>query len=118
MMVHTQSIGRSRKDSASETLLFLEALYGKDTPGYLALWTSQPNKARWVAANNLSKAAGMVAELGQSGDVYFGVGLHEEDRGPHKRGEAEGVIAIPGLWADIDVNGKAHKRVDLPPTEE
>ena len=30
---------------------------------------------------------------------------------------AEEVVALPGLWADIDVKGPAHKEQSLPPTK-
>jgi hypothetical protein len=71
-----------------------------------------------MPANDLSKAAETAEELGRRGDVYFGLGLHPEGLGPYERGQAEGVIAIPGLWADIDVEGEAHKGKNLPPAGE
>ncbi len=100
------------------TLRFLQTLYRKDAPGYLPLWTSGLRRTRWVPANDLSRAAETAVELGQRGDVYFGVGLHPEELGPYERGRAEGVIAIPGLWTDVDIEGEAHKGKNLPLTVE
>jgi putative DNA primase/helicase len=108
----------SQADSVNNALQFFKTLYGEDAPGYLPLWKPRPNSTRWIPTNDLSKIAETAVELGRRGDVYFGLGLHPEDRGPHERGKAEGVIAFPGLWADIDVKGEAHEGENLPPTGE
>jgi Protein of unknown function (DUF3987) len=102
----------------SNTLQFFQMLYGEDAPGYLPLWTSKLKRTWWIPANDLPGAVEMAVELGRRGDVYFGLGLHPEELGPYERGEAEGVIAIPGLWADVDIEGGAHKGKGLPPTVE
>ena len=34
------------------------------------------------------------------------------------RGMEQGVIVVPGVWADIDIDGLAHKATNLPRTEE
>jgi Protein of unknown function (DUF3987) len=102
----------------SDPLQFFQTLYGEDAPGFLPIWTSSLKRTRWIPANDLARAAETAVELGQRVDVYFGLGLHPEELGPYERGEAEGVMAIPGLWADVDIEGEAHKRKDLPPTGE
>jgi putative DNA primase/helicase len=33
------------------------------------------------------------------------------------RGKEDGVVSVPGVWADIDIAGAAHKAQDLPPGE-
>ena len=55
--------------------------------------------------------------LAQKQDVYLNIGLRADDLGEEKRGTTEEVIALPGLWADIDVKGRAHKERSLPPTK-
>jgi hypothetical protein len=54
---------------------------------------------------------------GAKENVYIGCGLRGQNFGSTLRGERADVIAIPGLWLDIDY-GKGHKKPNLPPTEE
>jgi hypothetical protein len=51
-------------------------------------------------------------------DVYFGVGLRAERLDGGRRGDADSVIVLPGLWIDSDIKGPAHKELALPPDEE
>jgi len=101
-----------------EALKFFRSLYGEAAPGYLPIWTRQDRITRWLPAADLESAARVVENLAQTRDVYFGLGLQPRDLGQNRRGEGRDVIAIPGLWADIDVRGTAHKGTDLPPTKE
>jgi putative DNA primase/helicase len=48
-------------------------------------------------------------------DVYLGCGLSLSDRGPQHRCKSGDVIAIPALWADLDIAGPCHKNAALPP---
>jgi hypothetical protein len=41
-------------------------------------------------------------------DVYTGVGATR--LGAHARGAAKDVVALPAMWAEIDINGPAHKK--------
>jgi hypothetical protein len=104
--------------NGEESRRFFRLLYAEDAPGYLPVWTRQDKLTRWVPANDLDLAAQTARLLGQSKDVYFGVGLQPRDLGQGQRGQAKDVIAIPGLWADVDVKGPAHKGTDLPPTKD
>ena len=117
---------------ALDTAGFLKVLYGSEAPGHLVLWTKQDNRAYWYLANDLERAAAKARNLSQFFDVYFGVGLQDREatearlrllnrsntRLSRLRGTAETVVAIPGLWVDIDVRSKAHARPNLPPTVE
>jgi hypothetical protein len=104
--------------NGEEPRRFFRALYAEDAPGYLAMWTRQDRLTRWIPANNLDLAAQTARLLAQSKDVYFGIGLQPRDLGQNRRGEGKDVIASPGLWADIDVQGPAHKGTNLPPTKD
>ena len=97
---------------------FLATLYGEDAPGYLPICTPEGGGfvTNWIPATDLRQAAKVAVDKAKSKDVYFGLGLHSEGLGRSKRGKAEGVIAIPGFWADIDVRGEAHKNGNLPPS--
>jgi len=52
----------------------------------------------------------------QYDDVYFSPGLQQTAPPPGKRGDSTTVLAIPGLWMDIDVNGPGHASSDYPET--
>jgi hypothetical protein len=97
---------------------FFRTLYGDEAPGVLPLFTHTPNRTRWVAADSPAEAARIAVESGRERDTYFGIGLHKEALGEGRRGTAEEVIALPGLWADLDVDGEAHEASNLPPTDE
>ncbi len=98
---------------------FLHTLYGEDPPGYVGLSTFPEDYpiTRWLPAHMLSEAADLAIELAEERDVYLNIGLRAENLGESRRGTAEEVIALPGLWADIDVKHPVHKEENLPPTK-
>ena len=122
-MGETNSIGgRSwgRRHAASR-LEFLRALYGEEAPGGLVLWWKKGKRSRWIAASALHEAA----TIQEEDDLYFGVALQDQERAlalaatedpTQTRGRKESTVALPGVWADIDVQGPAHARDDLPPS--
>src|SRR3712207_3729987 len=95
---------------------FFRVLYGDEAPGFLPIFTHTPNRTRWVAADSPAEAARIAVQSGRKHDTYFGIGLHREALGEGQRGTAAGVIALPGLWAELDVKGEAHQANNLPPT--
>src|SRR5215208_4763923 len=95
---------------------FFRTLYGDEASGFLPIFTHTPNRTRWVPANSPAEAARIAVENGRERDTYFGIGLHKEALGERRRGTSSQVIAIPGLWADLDVEGEAHEANNLPPT--
>src|SRR5215207_687322 len=97
---------------------FFRTLYGDEASGFLPIFTHTPNRTRWVPANSPAEAARIAVENGRERDTYFGIGLHKEALGERRRGTATGVIALPGLWADLDVEGEAHEANNLPPTDK
>src|SRR4051794_11613234 len=111
-LVVTQAKHRER-----EAHLFFRALYGEGAPGFLPIWSRHDRLTQWIPTKSLDTASQVVVRPAQSQDVYFGVGFQPRDLGPNRRGEGKDVIAIPGLWADIDVWGTVHKATDLPPTK-
>lgn len=94
---------------------FLALLYGRK-PGtsYVLIWTLSKKRSAWF--QDLKKAEEHI-EM-HSDDVYVGVGLSDEDRGPKKRCESDKIIGIPGLYVDIDLKGPTHKQENLPETLE
>jgi hypothetical protein len=95
---------------------FFRILYGDEAPGFMPIFTHTPNYTRWVEANSLAEAGRVAVESGRELDTYFGIGLQGEVLGEFERGTASGVIALPGVWADLDIKGEAHKAHNLPST--
>jgi putative DNA primase/helicase len=110
---------------------FFQLLYNENVPGHLVLWTRQDKKPHWLLANNLEAASRLAEHLSSTCDVYFGVALQDKEaafakwrkdnpyapREPTTRGCSETAVALPGLWADVDVRGPAHKAINLPPSK-
>ena len=116
-----QQIDRQEKpglNSKEAITSFLRTLYGDRPQGYLTLWSLADKKTHWFKANEFASFADRAIKLASRTDVYFGVGLRGERLDENHRGTTKDVIAIPGFWADIDVNGSAHKGLDYPPTKE
>ena len=112
--------GNGPFDQLSEARKFLAALWGKypRKPGTLVLWTRQDKLSRSIPAADLEQAATTAVSMAGSMDVYAGVGLQADDLPATQRGTEKTVVAIPGFWLDVDVQGPNHKASNLPPTTE
>jgi putative DNA primase/helicase len=112
---------------------YLRLLYGDAHSGYLTVFNGNNQKTRWFPVDEgVDHAAAMIQNFTESFNTFCGVALnnreaafslwrekHPDKRGePTTRGYSETAVAIPGLWADIDVKGPAHKEQDLAPTKE
>ena len=91
----------------SEALAFLTDLFG-ETPGKgrpgglkLQLWTKADKRSHYFPT---PKQAAPFAE-GHQKDCYVSVSLASKNYGPTRRAPAAESAGVPGLWADIDVNG-------------
>lgn len=96
---------------------FLSSLYGyfKEN-SVLYLWTLPDRKTHPFTADALQEMAATAEWLAPNHDVYFGVGTTTRPLGPYERPKNEDIIAIPGLWVDIDIqHHEAHKNQSLPP---
>ena len=82
---------------------FLQALFGEN-PGkdlYFQLWTKADKKTHYFpTANQAAKFAASKPD-----DLYVAVSLAPKKYGPARRAPAVESAGIPGVWADIDVNG-------------
>lgn len=74
-------------------------------PGYLVIW-SLPTRASTFHPT-IASACQDIDRISDLANVFFGIGLQRQPE-RHGRGKADGVSAIPGLWADIDVAGPGH----------
>ena len=71
---------------------------------------------RWFG--EISEGVEYAAQHAERTDVYLGVGMRRTVPPEGSRGLASEIDAIPGVYADIDVAGPAHKKANLPPTIE
>ena len=96
---------------------FLRALYdSEDGVGHLVLFALPSRQVRAFPVTRLWEAGREAVTMAQSADVYFGVGLQGEVPPPGSRGTAAGVVALPGLWGDLDLQTSYRTRTDLPAT--
>ena len=97
-----------------EAKRFLNAVFGnKPDELFVLIWTLPSKQSRWF--RDLHGAAELARHEGKS-EVYVGVGLSPRDFGSRQRCKANEVACVPGVIADIDVAGPAHRKPDLPPT--
>ena len=86
---------------------FFGALYGEDLEGrWLELRVLPSGRQIFCATVDVEPILPSV----MTQNVYFGVGLRDE-----QKGTKEHVVAVPGLWVDIDVKnvGKEREVIDL-----
>ena len=71
---------------------FLDLLCGrKPRVLYILIWTRQGKESHWF--RHIAKAADFIAKRGDH-DVYVGVGLSEQDRGPDQRCKSDDIAGL------------------------
>ncbi len=78
---------------------FLRTLWGDRPAGLIQLWQLDGRRSTYLRSPELGDrcAAGVT-------DCFTGVGLAGRDLGPGRRAAAREVVAIAGLWLDVDVD--------------
>lgn len=94
------------------TLQFLDALW-PNPEGILAAFTLP--SARTICAQTASELAEAVVPFVETENIYIRATSLRVAPAPGKRADAAASYAMPGLWADIDIRGPAHKSDELPP---
>lgn len=90
---------------------FLASLFGeKPDPGLVSIFTLPDRKAQRFA--DCAQAAAHAVEQATAQNVYVGCCLVRPDLAGSGRGGAADVVAMPGLWADIDFAAPWHKGAD------
>lgn len=89
---------------ADDTKTFIDALFsGKPEEAAVQVWHKDSKKNFYYDV--LDTASTLVAGIADH-DVYIAAGLAPKALKPSRtRTAAQGIIGIPGVWADIDVNG-------------
>ena len=99
---------------------FLCSLFNGQETGIAVLFSKpsmSSNFAHLDRGDWYVEAAETAMYLREEQNVYFAIGV-QGDRPEKGRGKEAGVVALPGLWADIDVLGPNHVALNLPPTME
>ena len=94
---------------------FKDTLYGDADTGWLTIFYTPSRQTIWFPATEA------VPELDLEQNCYLGIGIRRQRPGNGVgRGKADDIIAIPGLWLDLDYHSPgAHKtRHPLPPNED
>lgn len=99
---------------------FLETVFGYADEGLFAhLWTLPDKITYSFSIAELEGMADKATQLSEDGkEVYVCVGLTESALPANSRTSIKSVVAVPGLWADIDILHDAHKAKTLPGTME
>jgi len=101
---------------------FLKVIWGGELPDgwvtVLAKAAQGPPRTHASHSATVANAVRWAIAQNHSADVWFGIGLREQDPGPGKRGSTDDVSAIPGFWFDLDVLGPGHTETKLPETLE
>lgn len=79
---------------------FCRLLWGASPPGLIQVWELERKRSFYCRA-----PVGVDAYAHGRTDAYTAVGLAHRDHGLAHRARADEVIAIAGLWLDIDVDG-------------
>ena len=103
------------RENQQEANEFLQLLWGNwDVKAAFILWAKgETDGAYLYDPSDSQKISYDVCRNGIETDIYFGVGLQNGDLKYGGRGKAQDVVAIPGLWMDVDL-----KRVSSPEDDQ
>jgi hypothetical protein len=97
----------------SKAHTFLSEVFG-ESPGkglFIQLWTKGDKRTHYF--RNSTEAAEFA--ITRTNDLYVAVSLAAKNYGPAKRAPAKESAGIPGVWADIDINGGPENKTGAAP---
>lgn len=103
-------------EPATELRQFLAALWPTLQGQWVLFWGAPSLRSLWVQTIGDAEIQRLMAWSAHE-NVYVGCGLRARNHGPTDRGGYADVVAIPGLWLDLDY-GTEHKKQRLPPSCE
>jgi hypothetical protein len=87
-----------------------------------AAWSLPGKETRWRRGNDLGAIVSAITDLAEAQGtpggptgIYIGPGMTRAEKTRFKRAKAHDVVALPGLWADIDFAGGPHTSKPYPP---
>src|SRR5688500_2674753 len=93
---------------------FLRTKYGVNFPGYLVLWDRQTKKSHSFSNKHWKSLDATIAKQVHQRDLYIALGTQAQKQGPLIRGGSGTVLAVPGLFADIDFQNDKKSRKNYP----
>lgn len=99
---------------------FFLALYGEMPEDfYLVFWRKSNRCSQFVSLGELEAVVSTYLKNRQIPDLYFAVGLQSQlpAYNASGRGVANDIVAIPGLWHDLDCREGEHSQASLPSNE-
>lgn len=106
----------AQNTDSEEARSFLDSLWkGKPLSAAVQIW----EKATGLNStfSSLAQAATYATDVANRGDVYMATGLAlRQVRPARTRATAAQVVGVPGVWADIDVNGGPEMKTGAAPT--
>ena len=101
---------------------FLQKLWGPEPAGKYYLWTHLDRITHWYTGYE-TVDRDFARQNGRN--IYYGLAMIARNTVPdpkkprHKQRPSNDtpLLAIPGLWADIDWQDRSHKKTNLPPDE-
>lgn len=94
-------------------------LFKNATHGYLVTWTKEGDIRHWKP-EQFEEAERYMEDVARNRNIYFSLGLQQQAL-TSGRGTSETVVAIPGLFMDIDLKSddpRVHAKKALPNTFE
>lgn len=107
--------------NAGEAHEFLTNLFAVAEEGWVSLFSSGPDGSvvDWAPVTDPGLAAGAAISRAQELNVWVGLATRREKLGRGQRGGVKDCLAVPALWADIDIAGPNHATtMPLPETDE
>ena len=103
------------RENQQEANEFLRLLWGNwDVKAALILWAKgETDGAYLYDPSNFQTISHYACRTGIETDIYLGVGLQNGDLKYGSRGKVADVVAIPGLWMDVDL-----KRLSSPKDDQ
>jgi hypothetical protein len=93
---------------------YITGLFGTDPDGYVIVTRKGSlglqNEA--IPACDTHSIVNFIARHALDGDVYVGVGPRATRPASGKRGGRDEVLALPGVWLDIEITDAGHKGTD------
>lgn len=123
LSVHPERIYVTLSEQAGEVQLdlgaaktWIDLLLG-DSPGFIHLcaagdWTG--SIFDWSDPGDQARARDYIVRHDQAQGIYLRATTVKARLEPGKRGSAADSLALPGLWADIDIAGPGHKHHTCP----
>lgn len=106
------------QSSTDTAVAYLRLLWPEtdDLDGCIAVQCKSDKLTKHVPVARVEDAAKYIVEQAEQDTVYIGMGLRRPGLPAKQSGGRGDIVAIPGLWADLDIAGPGHAEKELPPT--